>query len=156
MAKFADLLAATGFSRYADYLASEGWAAFCRRYRESGLPLHCRVCNSPCVQFHHVAYDRLGRERFGDVTPLCDGHHKAVHAWLKARGLPVARTDDAVRALRLAPVRTGPNPGPEPAGKRKAKPKAAAVPLTSSEQLRRSLPPGPARHGYWKAKKKRR
>ena len=111
---FADRLAGLGFTRYTDYLSSDLWLDFQRRYRESGLPLHCVVCRSPCVQLHHVTYDRLGREHFSDVTPLCGVHHEKVHDWLRKNRLPVGKTPRAILALRYEDT-----PGPPAARPRK-------------------------------------
>jgi len=98
--RFLERLAALGFKTYAEYLASDHWKGVKRRYRKRGRRMVCEVCGSRRIQLHHHNYSRLGKEKMGDLTPLCRGHHKAVHEWLKANGKPVNATCKAVEVLR--------------------------------------------------------
>lgn len=69
-----------GFQSYGAYLSSEFWVEAKRRWRQAGLPRQCAVCGSNAYQLHHITYERLGREKPGDLLPLCHDHHRAVHA----------------------------------------------------------------------------
>jgi hypothetical protein len=108
MSSFAERLRLVGFSTYADYLKSAGWLEFRRRYFASGKTKRCCMCDCRNVQLHHKTYVRLGMELFDDVIPLCHGHHDQVHAWLKAKGLPVEETPQAIDAMGgVLPNQTG-------------------------------------------------
>lgn len=118
---FTERIRSLGFSLYQDYLASEHWKSFRSRYRRSGRPMRCAVCNKGPIQLHHHTYSRLGQEFLGDVTPLCRAHHVAVHDWIRERNKPVSLTHKAIYQLRK--VR----------GTKKAKPK-------KQQRNNRSLP----------------
>lgn len=83
---------ALGYRDYTHYLAGPYWHALRERYRAAtDLPQAC-VCGDPVVQLHHKTYERIGRERLTDLTPLCPTCHKLVHV-LEARGdLPLDLT----------------------------------------------------------------
>src|SRR5690348_9129199 len=100
--KFQERLRSVGFSSYADYLKSDHWREFKVKYRASGASVWCAVCGGGGIQLHHHTYERLGCELPTDVTPLCRGHHEAVHEWLKVRGRGVGHTAQAVSAIREA------------------------------------------------------
>lgn len=74
-----------GFKDYAAYLNSAEWADVKRRYRDSDLPQDCCCGESTDLDFHHLTYERVGREALEDLTPLCRPCHRALHA-LEARG----------------------------------------------------------------------
>jgi hypothetical protein len=90
-----------GFKTYSDYLNGPHWKEFRRGYRAAGYSMLCVVCGT-CyrIQLHHVTYQRLGCEIHEDVRPLCEDHHKEVHACLKAEKLKVSSTDDVVERLK--------------------------------------------------------
>lgn len=97
---FAGKLKSMGFASYTHYLRSPHWLAFRKRYRDAHEEFRCLACGTfSGVALHHVDYDRLGRERTCDVVPLCHAHHRAVHEWLEARGLPVTNTHRALAEL---------------------------------------------------------
>lgn len=97
VASFAQL----GFNNYADYLSGVHWKRFKSAYRKCKLrPQTCLVCGDKDVDLHHQTYERLGRERFEDVVPLCRTHHEMVHANLDENGWPVEHTADALAAIR--------------------------------------------------------
>src|SRR4051794_25008547 len=85
--KWADRLQALGFATYWDYLGGDHWTDFKKRYRAAGLSRRCQVCNCRPVVLHHITYSRLGEELLEDVIPLCQDHHRAVHALLKQEKL---------------------------------------------------------------------
>jgi hypothetical protein len=77
-----------GFRRYSDYLRSAKWRKFTAMWPVmTGLPARCSVpgCGSKRIQYHHLTYQRLGRERVGDVMPLCGRHHRRLHLLQKHR-----------------------------------------------------------------------
>lgn len=103
MSKFHERLAGLGFASYQDYLNGDHWRDFKKRYVAAKMPTTCAVCGCKPVQLHHHSYDRLGKEEFADITPLCRAHHEAVHEWLKEhKGGSVVCTFKAIKALRLA------------------------------------------------------
>jgi hypothetical protein len=74
--------------RYASYIESEAW--FRRREQwhaehvdSTGAEPTCAVCDAAWTlsrgDLHHRTYDRLGRERYGDLIPMCRVHHAALH-----------------------------------------------------------------------------
>lgn len=65
-------------SEYRAYLASDHWRDVKRRYRASRLRQTC-FCGATRVDLHHRTYKRIGRERLGDLVPLCREHHAEVH-----------------------------------------------------------------------------
>ena len=81
--KFSERLKELGFASYKEYLESETWANFKGRYRDSGLPMKCLVCDSARIQLHHTTYFRIGQERLTDVIPVCRRHHKDLHRIIK-------------------------------------------------------------------------
>ncbi len=90
-----------GYASYEDYLLSKRWRAFKRRYLKSKRGKTCLICGeSKRLEFHHILYDRICRERFSDVILLCRPHHREVHERLRSRGLPIRLTMIAVEELR--------------------------------------------------------
>lgn len=70
---------------YAAYLKSLRWKEFSESYRLAPDQLQgCFVCGEAKYQLHHHNYARLGNEKFEDVVPLCEAHHKAVHRVVKS------------------------------------------------------------------------
>jgi hypothetical protein len=104
-------LVALGVKSYAAYLRSKHWQDFRTRYRQSGLPQCCAVCDGAKVSLHHVNYNRLGHEELSDVVPLCRGHHKAVHALLSEGKFGVGHTQWIIAKLRGEFVRIPPSKG---------------------------------------------
>lgn len=96
---FQERLAELGFEKYADYLQSDHWRNFRRAYKKQTKKKLCVICQSSKIEFHHITYIRLGREEFGDVVLLCDGHHEAVHKWLKDHRQAVESTQRAIDAI---------------------------------------------------------
>lgn len=72
---------------YREYLDSDLWKDAKRRYALAGLPLACIVCGEKFIQFHHITYQRLGRELPGDLLPLCRTHHEMVHAYERSNDI---------------------------------------------------------------------
>lgn len=97
--KFAERLRLLGHPTYEAYLQSAHWKQFKKAYETSGASVRCAACGSSHFQLHHRTYERLGQELIGDVVPLCETHHEAVHKWLAYRGLPVERTYEAISAV---------------------------------------------------------
>lgn len=99
--RFHERLAQLGYATYSAYLYGEHWTDFKKRYYAKNGPVGCAVCGDRPVDLHHHTYERLGEELFDDITPLCPGHHIAVHDWLKKyKNGAVAATHKAVSALR--------------------------------------------------------
>ena len=87
-------LRALGFRKYEDYLKSPHWKLFsaCEKRRT------CYCCGRRGrLQLHHVTYDRLGRERPGDVVTLCGRCHKACHVLIRRRRATLADAHEKVR-----------------------------------------------------------
>ena len=82
---------------YIDYLKSDHWQQFKQAFREKHPKARCRLCKSKLYDLHHVTYQRIGAERFDDVTTLCRSHHDLVHEWLRVRKLPVESTEHAIQ-----------------------------------------------------------
>lgn len=72
---------------YVRYIKSEKWKmkreAYFDRYGR-----YCRACYTKRghIHLHHTSYDRLGREPFSDLVPLCTECHKGVHALHRKSG----------------------------------------------------------------------
>ncbi len=103
MSVFWDRLIAMGCKTYAEYLLSPMWQDFRTRYLRTEERV-CLVCGGSRVQLHHLTYERLGREEFGDVVPLCQPHHEAVHNWLRKHKKCVGESDAAIKVLKRVKV----------------------------------------------------
>lgn len=67
-------------SWYEEYLASEGWQKKRQKImdRADGT---CEDCGRrDATQVHHKTYERLGRERMGDLIAVCGGCHIQRHS----------------------------------------------------------------------------
>lgn len=68
-----------GYASYADFLASSYWRRLRTRVLERDHH-RCAECGSvERLVVHHLTYERLGRERLGDLVALCDGCHRRSH-----------------------------------------------------------------------------
>jgi len=79
-----------GYRDYATYLRSSHWAETRAAYwRDPDTLKVCEVCRTDgwprTLPLHHRTYERVGAERFDDLTPLCTECHVMVHT-LEARG----------------------------------------------------------------------
>lgn len=74
-----------GYCDYPEYLRSAHWADKRREYQSSDLPQDCMCGATEGIQFHHLTYERIGREKLSDLTPVCPTCHAMLHA-LEARG----------------------------------------------------------------------
>jgi HNH endonuclease len=65
---------------YNEYIQSEGWdAKRKRRLKKDGYTCQrCGAKNKP-LDVHHLNYDRLGKERMGDLESLCRHCHDKEH-----------------------------------------------------------------------------
>jgi hypothetical protein len=91
------------FRRYQDYLKSDHWRKFTQVWPvATGLPARCSVpgCKAKHIQYHHLTYQRLGRERMGDVMPLCGTHHKRLHLLQKHRHRRYTAFQDVLSVLK--------------------------------------------------------
>jgi 5-methylcytosine-specific restriction endonuclease McrA len=79
---------------YAAWMSSAGWWQARRRWRDAwvarfGREPTCAVCGDPWTlrhgDLHHRSYDRLGHERFDDLTPICRRCHQAAHLILESQ-----------------------------------------------------------------------
>jgi hypothetical protein len=65
--------------KYHAYLQTPEWA----EKRQAALEdagQRCQLCNSPsALNVHHRTYERVGRERLGDLTVLCRRCHEKFH-----------------------------------------------------------------------------
>lgn len=63
------------------YLNSEHWKAFRRFYFAKKKPKVCDFCKlKKKLDLHHVTYERIGREKIGDVVAICRSCHDEIHA----------------------------------------------------------------------------
>lgn len=67
------------WDKYREYTKSKEWQA--RRelvkMRDGG---RCRMCGSkPAYNVHHLTYERVGKEKLGDLLLVCDACHKDEH-----------------------------------------------------------------------------
>jgi hypothetical protein len=136
---FRERLDRLGVPGYDAYLRSDLWLDFRKKFFSSKAPKACAVCGAARVQLHHRTYERLGREKIGDVIPLCDDHHRAVHGRLDTLSLPVERSFDAVRELRGGKV-TPPKRGKR---KKKQRRRSAIRPEARREPRIPFAPPAP-------------
>ena len=81
-------------AEYAAWMSSAGWWQARRRWRDTwiarfGAEPTCAVCGAPWTlrhgDLHHRSYDRLGHERFDDLTPTCRRCHRTVHLILESQ-----------------------------------------------------------------------
>jgi hypothetical protein len=99
--EFRERLKGLGYRSYSQYLKSEHWEGVKARYRRSKRPKVCACCGDPNYQLHHNTYERLGKERLTDFTPLCDVCHTGFHRYLRAhKELKLSDTDLILEALR--------------------------------------------------------
>lgn len=72
---------------YNKYLKSPQWAAKREAYFNA-FGKYCRACRTTYgpIQLHHMTYDRLGRERMGDLVALCSKCHREVEALYRKAG----------------------------------------------------------------------
>jgi 5-methylcytosine-specific restriction endonuclease McrA len=78
---------------YRDYLRSDKWKAK-RQAVFKHYGKRCYACGKQpkVLHVHHLTYDRLFRERLGDLIPLCVPCHKeltAVYKKKRSRGLRI-------------------------------------------------------------------
>lgn len=65
---------------YEKYLKSGHWKEFRKRFLARKKPKGCWSCGRKGrLDLHHVTYERLGRERIGDVVAICRTCHDEVH-----------------------------------------------------------------------------
>ena len=95
--------------QYAEYMASAAGHMRRRRWVEdeeqrTGKPVCCAVCGSEeWDDLHHLTYDRMGRERHGDMVAMCRPHHEQVHrAYPAGRWRSLGYEAVMRRLLRLA------------------------------------------------------
>jgi hypothetical protein len=68
------------YPTYADYLKSEDWQRAKKRHLAARVvPDVCFGCGGERAVFHHLTYDRVGRELPTDILPLCRLCHETVH-----------------------------------------------------------------------------
>ena len=75
---------------YESFISSAAWQHSPARLQElAASGYRCRVCNASRhearLEVHHRTYARLGRERPGDLTTLCEDCHWAVTNHLRRR-----------------------------------------------------------------------
>ena len=73
---------------YREYLGSKTW----RRKRDRVLRRDkhtCQTCGVKAahLEVHHRTYERVGRERMGDLLTLCSACHAAISGSIRARGV---------------------------------------------------------------------
>jgi 5-methylcytosine-specific restriction endonuclease McrA len=73
-----------GFTSYAEYLHSPHWLAVKRAWIDLGPLRECFVCGAAQFDLHHRTYSHLGRERWGDIIPLCNSCHGRAHSLVKS------------------------------------------------------------------------
>ena len=86
MSQLDQLVQILGYRDYNGYTSSHHWGDFKRRWFEHN-ERKCDFCGSEeNIQLHHKTYERLGRERFKDVQPLCRTCRKDEHNRLIREG----------------------------------------------------------------------
>lgn len=71
---------------YQEYLATRHWKEI-RERKLKAAEFRCQLCNSLGVELHvhHRTYERIGRERDGDLIVLCKDCHSHFHDKLKLK-----------------------------------------------------------------------
>lgn len=69
---------------YREYLKSTHWKVRRKIYWDTYKRI-CFCCKQTATEIHHCSYKRLGRERNGDLVPLCHSCHKIITEWVKER-----------------------------------------------------------------------
>lgn len=92
---------------YDTYLRSPHWQDVRRRYwgsEEPHLAKECICGETENLQLHHMTYERVGRERLEDLTPLCPTCHNMIHVLVDRGelGLDFRGFIDSKRAERYA------------------------------------------------------
>lgn len=66
---------------YTAYLKSKHWKLFKKRFKESSYYRgRCFICHKEKnIHFHHLTYERIGKENLSDVIELCGLCHRNVH-----------------------------------------------------------------------------
>ena len=86
-------------------MASRAWLDSREHWRDTYVAVHgveptCAACGGRWTlrngDLHHRSYDRLGRERFDDLMPLCRGCHEQLHRVLECT--PACRLMGRVQA----------------------------------------------------------
>jgi 5-methylcytosine-specific restriction endonuclease McrA len=109
--------------RYRALVGTRSWLDRRRRWLDAYAAVHrseptCAVCGAAWTlrhgHLHHRSYERLGRERFEDVTPLCRACHERVHRILASnpgwRRLGRGQASDViVRGLRATAAKRRPD-----------------------------------------------
>lgn len=72
---------------YTKYLASPAWEAKRELYFNT-YGKRCKACGTTygAIQLHHMTYERLGRERLGDLVSLCAKCHREVEQLYRRTG----------------------------------------------------------------------
>lgn len=83
-----------------DYYESEAWRKTKDRYKKSGKPQTCLVCNSRLYCLHHLSYKNLGHENLDDLMPLCINHHHELHEVLQELVWPLSLSYQVVDILK--------------------------------------------------------
>ena len=93
--------------KYATYMDSPSWFARRERWiaeweKSTGSPPCCLACSGEWTDLHHRTYDRLGREQWRDMIPLCRACHEELHARMEGnpewRKRPRRQATDALVA----------------------------------------------------------
>lgn len=92
----------TRMQEYSRYLSSPQWRAFRAAWWSTYDRTHkirrCYVCgisqaeHGRHLELHHRTYERLGKERFGDLVPICGGGPQTCHAKITRAWRARART----------------------------------------------------------------
>lgn len=64
-----------GYRDYNQYLAGEYWKTFVRSLGKKP----CFCCGRKETQYHHITYERFGKESPQDVVAVCGSCHVAIH-----------------------------------------------------------------------------
>jgi len=66
---------------YEDYMKTKHWKLTRDKFKKSNKTNgRCYVCNSKYeIHYHHLTYDRIGKERLTDLIELCSYCHRKVH-----------------------------------------------------------------------------
>jgi hypothetical protein len=94
-----DRLLELGLPNFASYSTSKRWKVKRKVYLETHPGACCFICGSrERLSLHHTTYERLGKEHFKDLVPLCDVHHKVTHKVHVREYVPLEYAHEVVRA----------------------------------------------------------
>lgn len=91
-------------AEYFAYLQTDHWKEM-RRLALEHAEHRCQLCNSPDnLEVHHRTYERMGRERLGDLTVLCTDCHGWHHGRASDRHHVKSRGEVVTEPSLIVPI----------------------------------------------------